>query len=208
MPDLIIVAAGGHGRETVDIVEAVNREIATWNLLGFVDDGDVDRTLVERRAPLLGPLTILESGSADYVLALGSPTIKAQLDERLRATASGTAATLVHPLASVGGDNQFGPGVLLAAGARVTTNVSLGRHVHLNVNSVVSHDCRIGDHTTISPGCLLNGNVSVGDRTFLGTGTIAIPGVSIGSDVTVGAGSVVVRDIADGAIVKGVPARP
>ena len=207
MRDLIIVAAGGHGRETVDVVEAINRQTPTWNLLGFVDDGDVDQELVERRAPLLGPLTALEGTDADFVLALGSPTIKAKLDQRFE-THRGEPATLVHPLASIGGDNRLGPGVLLAAGARVTTNVTLGRHVHLNVNSVVSHDCVIGDHSTISPGCLLNGNVHVGPRTFLGTGTIVIPGVAIGADVTVGAGSVIVRDVPDGAAVKGVPARP
>ena len=59
---------------------------------------------------------------------------------------------LIHPAATVASDNRIGDGVLLAAGARVTTNVTLGRHVHLNVNAVVSHDCVVGDYTTLSPG--------------------------------------------------------
>ena len=43
------------------------------------------------------------------------------------------AATLVHPEATVGGDVRLAEGVILAAGAQVTTNVSLGRHSQLNV---------------------------------------------------------------------------
>ena len=71
------------------------------------------------------------------------------------------AATLIHPAATVASDNRIGDGVLLAAGARVTTNVTLGRHVHLNVNAVVSHDCVIGNYTTLSPGSLVNGDVQL-----------------------------------------------
>ena len=48
MRDLVIVGAGGHGRETLDIVEAINADALTWNFLGFVDDGEV---VADRRAP-------------------------------------------------------------------------------------------------------------------------------------------------------------
>ena len=86
-----------------------------------------------------------------YVIGIGSPAVRAKLDEQLTAWGR-IAATLIHPAATVASDNRIGDGVLLAAGARVTTNVTLGRHVHLNVNAVVSHDCVVGDYTTLSPG--------------------------------------------------------
>ncbi len=81
----------------------------------------------------------------------------------------------------------------IAAGARVTTNLSFGRHENLNVNPVVSHDCVIGDYTALSPGLLVNGNVELGQAVSLETGPIVTPGRSIGDGALIGA--VVVSDV-------------
>lgn len=207
MHDLVILGAGGHGRETLDIVEAINASSPTWNFLGFVDDGQVATERIERRgAEVLGPTGTLRDLDAQYVIGIGKSAVRAELERTLTSWGL-TAATLIHPLASVASDNKIGHGVLVAAGARVTTNVTLGRHVHVNVNAVLSHDCALGDHTTVSPGAHLNGEVAVGNRVFFGTGAIVAPGVSIGDDAIIGAGAVVVRDVPNGVTVMGVPGR-
>ena len=181
MRDLVILGAGGHGREVLDIVEAVNAVHATWRFRGFLDDGDpaVDR-LHRRRAQVLGPVTALADMDAAFLIGIGQPEDR----ESVAAIASTTghdAATLVHPLASVGSDNQLGMGVVPAAGARVTTNVHLGAHVHLNVGAVVSHDGLVGDFVTLSPGVFVNGGVTLESRVLLGTAAVVTPGRTIGS---------------------------
>ena len=207
MRELVIVGAGGHGRETLDIVEAINAVEPTWAFAGFVDDGEIIADRLERRdASLLGTTEILADTDLHYVVGIGSPAVRAKLDEQLTAWGR-TAATLIHPAATLASDNRISDGVLLAAGARVTTNVTLGRHVHLNVNAVVSHDCVVGDYTTLSPGSLVNGDVQIGTGVFLGTGAIITPGVTIGDHAVIGAGAVVVRDVPPGVTVKGVPGR-
>lgn len=40
MKDLIIIGAGGFGREVAWIVERINKVSPIWNLLGFMDDTD------------------------------------------------------------------------------------------------------------------------------------------------------------------------
>ena len=207
MRELVIVGGGGHGRETLDIVEAINAVEPTWAFAGFVDDGEIIADRLERRdASLLGTTEILANTNLHYVVGIGSPAVRAKLDEQLTAWGR-TAATLIHPAATLASDNRISDGVLLAAGARVTTNVTLGRHVHLNVNAVVSHDCVIGDYTTLSPGSLVNGDVQIGTGVFLGTGAIITPGITIGDHAVIGAGAVVVNDVPPGVTVKGVPAR-
>lgn len=50
--------------------------------------------------------------------------------------------------------------------------------------------------------------VTMGNDVWVGHGAIILPGVSIGDGAVIGAGAIVSRDVADFAIVIGVPARP
>ncbi len=47
----------------------------------------------------------------------------------------------------------------------------------------------------------------VGEKAFLGVASVVLPGVTIGPKAIVGAGSVVTKDVAEGAVVVGVPAK-
>jgi sugar O-acyltransferase (sialic acid O-acetyltransferase NeuD family) len=204
--DLVIVGAGGHGRETLDIVEARNAVEPTFAFVGFVADHADAMLLGRRRADLLGPVDVLRDHRAAYVIGIGTSEARRDLDHRITGWGR-EAAVLVHPYASRGSDLRIGPGVLLAAGARVTTNVTLGRHTHLNVNAVVSHDSEVGDYVTLSPGVLVNGNVVLGEGAFLGTGAVVLPGRTVGAWARIGAGAVVADDVPPGSTAVGVPAR-
>jgi sugar O-acyltransferase (sialic acid O-acetyltransferase NeuD family) len=202
MNEIVIVGAGGHGREVLDIVEAH----PDWEFRGFIADPAPDPELLERRgAPYLGGLAEIPRDVA-YTIGIGDGGVRRRIAGELDSLGM-KAAVLVHPAATQGADNDLGAGVQVATGGRITTNVRLGQHVHVNVNAVVSHDCRVGDFSTLSPGVCLNGAVTLGDGVFMGTGSIAIPGVTIGADATVGAGAVVADDVPPGTTAVGVPAR-
>ena len=50
--------------------------------------------------------------------------------------------------------------------------------------------------------------ITIGREVWIGRGATVLAGVTIGDHATVGAGAVVTRDVAPGAVVGGVPARP
>ena len=58
------------------------------------------------------------------------------------------------------------------------------------------------------PGASVSGDVSIGTESLNGAGAIVLKKVKIGHKAAVGAGAVVVNDVADGATVLGIPARP
>ena len=124
--DLVIVGAGGHGRETLDIVEAMNDAgTAQWSFLGFVDDGEVREDRLARREAEVVEVSELDPEAVRYVIGIGDPGTRETVAERMT-LAGFVPAILVHPEASVGSDVRMAEGVVLASGARVTTNVSLG----------------------------------------------------------------------------------
>jgi sugar O-acyltransferase (sialic acid O-acetyltransferase NeuD family) len=204
---VVIVGAGGFGREVLDIVDAVNAAGGALVCLGYLDDGAVDHELLRRRGvELLGPSSALDRIDAAYVLGIGSGAVRRKLAAMLDSIGA-EAATLVHPAATVGGDSHLSPGCIVTAGARVTTNIRLGRHTQLHVNSTVGHDSVLHDFVSVYPGATVSGSVVLAEGVTVGTGANVLPGLHVGAEAFVGAGAVVTRDVAPGATVVGSPAR-
>ena len=181
---IVIVGAGGSwsgDRWHWLQLATLPRSEPIYDVVGVVDDGMPDLGRLGRLSvPLIGPVEAVGNLDTRYVIGIGSPTVRRDVDKRLVAIGAAAAAPMVHPLASVGLDVELAPGVIVCAGAIVTTNVRLGRHTHLNLQATVSHDCRIGEYVTVAPMTAISGNVTLEDEVELGTGVSVIPAVTIG----------------------------
>jgi sugar O-acyltransferase (sialic acid O-acetyltransferase NeuD family) len=209
---LVIIGAGGFGREVHDVVESINEigGVNGWDFLGFIDNHvESPELLAARGASHLGGDEVLEHlpAGTQYVIAIGNGAVRRSLDAR--ATALGLeAAVLVHPTAWIGHHQvTLGPGTIVCAHVSITTNVHLGRHVHLNLNSTVGHDARLADYVTVNPGVNISGNVMLETEVMMGTGASVIQGRSVGAGSVIGAGAAVVRDIPAGVTAIGIPAK-
>lgn len=215
--DLIIVGAGGHGREVFGLVRAINAASTEppWNLIGFADDstpeGEVASRLIRLDAWVvctIDGVSRLSSDGVVAVVAVGDSAVRRALTERVIVSGAELAPSLVHPCTSIGPDVRLGAGSVIAAGTHITTNVDVGVGVQVNVGCSLSHDVVLEDHVTLSPGCRLTGGVEVGEGAFFGVGAVVGPTVRIGAGARVGAGAVVLHDVEPGVTVHGVPARP
>jgi sugar O-acyltransferase (sialic acid O-acetyltransferase NeuD family) len=205
---LVIIGAGGFGREVFGLVRDINAAAASFDFLGFLDDGEVDAHLLERLgASLLGPSSRLADLPASYVIGIGTPGPRRRIDAVARSWGR-TAAILTHPSATIGNDVQIGDGAVIAAGARLTTHIGVGRHAHINLNCTIGHDAIVEDFATLYAGVHLGGGVVVEEGAALGTGCVILPNVRVGRGAVVGAGAVVVRDVAPDTTVVGTVARP
>ncbi len=209
---LVVVGAGGFGRETLDVIEAANA-VATGparQLVGVLDDGPSPanlQRLADRSVRYLGPVADwLRAGHrAGYVVAIGEPAARAAVADRF-ARVGLQAATLVHPTATLGSRVGLGEGTVICAGVRVSTNVAIGRHVHLNPGATIGHDTVLADFVSVNPAATVSGECRVGVCALVGAGAVVLQGLAVGAGSTVGASACVTRPVEAGAVVMGVPA--
>ena len=205
---IVIVGAGGHGRELHwALSAALEAGSSAARIVGFVDDQrPVDGLLERIGSAWLGQIDALADHAGRWVLGIGAPGSRARVFERVDGVGDGPI-DVIHPSVLVGPDVLWGDGFVACANVSITTHVRFGMHVHCNRHVTIGHDCVVGDFVSLHPAAVLSGNVTVGERTMIGAGAVVLPGVTIGRDVQVGAGAVVTRAVPDGATVVGSPAR-
>lgn len=202
-PGLVIVGAGGFGREAYDLAVALNPPARPrWSSIVFATETTADTALLD--APLLHGTDAIEDGS-EFVVAIGDGAVRRRIATALEARGL-TPAVLVHPTAVVGSRVAIGPGSMVCSHVSISTNITIGRHVLLNVNSTVGHDAILDDYATIGPGCAVTGGVRIGVAATLGARCAVIPRLEVGDGSMVPAGSTVVRAVAAGTT-WGMPAR-
>jgi sugar O-acyltransferase (sialic acid O-acetyltransferase NeuD family) len=208
MRDLIIFGAGGHGRDILQAVRAINSVNSAWHCIGFaVDPGFPAPDKLHDLPVIVGIDALLAYGELDVAVAVGDPAGRERIVDRLGSLETIGFPTLIHPRACIGDRVYLGVGTIVLAGAIITTDVEVGAHTHVNVSSTISHDTRIGTFSTLSPSVNIAGRVTIGARVQIGAGASIIPGVEVGDDSVIGAGAAVIHSIPAGVTAVGVPAR-
>lgn len=210
MFDLVIVGAGGFGREVLQYAQdAIAAGMLDARIKGFLDDDKTQADLapfgVDTR--LLGTIdAAIPEPNERYVIALGDPVARATLHDSLSA-AGVSFATLVHPTAYVAPSAGVAGGAIICPFAFVAVNACLEKNVVLNTYASVGHDCRIGAHTVLSPYAAVNGWSVLGEQVIMGTSAIIAPRTTVCRRAKISAGSVVYHDVPEGALALGNPAR-
>jgi sugar O-acyltransferase (sialic acid O-acetyltransferase NeuD family) len=206
--EIAVFGAGGFGLEVVMLIEQINEETNGWEIIGFFDDGiDVGRIINDY--PVLGGINKLNQWDRklSVVFALGLPRTKKAVFEKIK-NKNISYPVLIHPNVVIGKNKyvSIGEGCIITAGNIITTNISIGKHVILNLACTVGHETEIGDFSSFMPTCNISGGVQIGEATFWGTGAKIINGICVGNNVIVGAGSVIINNVIDDVTVAGVPA--
>lgn len=209
MRKLYIIGAGGFGREVAWLVERINQVTATWDLLGFIDDNP---SLWGRKCggyTVLGGIKYLNNVDCEswVVCAVGSARARKKIVEEIKDINFVKFATLVDPSVLYSSSVKIGEGSIVCAGTIMTVDISVGKHVIINLDCTLGHDDIIEDYVTLYPSINVSGNVRIGKETELGTGSQIIQGINIANHVILGAGSVVCKSIVEEGTYVGVPVR-
>lgn len=206
---VVIIGAGGFGREVLDIFDACNANGESYEVLGFIVDPEYASpgTIVNDK-PVLGGFDWLAQHKleVEVICSVGAPELKHRVVQR--ADRLGVRyCNAIHPRALLTRWVTIGKGVIVTAGCILTNNIRLGDHVHINLDCTIGHDAVLEDYVTLAPGVHVSGIVTLAQGSYIGTGANIVDRVRIGEWSRVGAGAAVIKGVPPDSTVVGVPAR-
>tara|TARA_R110001583_G_C5526885_1_gene398172 strand:+ start:51 stop:707 length:657 start_codon:yes stop_codon:yes gene_type:complete len=209
--EIVIIGAGGFGREVKTLIDQINNKEGIFKIIGFYDDNPNLPSIVNG-IPVLGTISDLINKSEPYNIALGigSPDVKVEIILRLKhSKIQFKYPILIHPSSIVGTDDiQIGKGSIICAGSILTCNIKVEEFVTLNLLCTVGHDSIIRKFSSLMPNVNVSGDVIIEDEVYLGTGAKIINNLIIGRKTIVGSGAVVSKSLPENCTAVGIPAKP
>lgn len=208
MQDIVIVGAGGFGREVKMLIDQINEKENTYNILGFYDDNTSLPDMING-VPYLGTIDDLmkTENALNIALGVGVPKTKSQIVKRL-ASQNFKFPILIHPNVLIGKDDvRIGKGTIVCAGNVITCNIAIGEFVTLNLSCTVGHDTIIEDFASFMPSVNISGEVHIKKKVYVG-GAKIINQLTLGDNTIVGAGAVVSKSLPPNCTAVGIPAKP
>ena len=202
LKDIVICGAGGLGRE---IAALIKRDYAEeWHIIGFIDPNPNLSDNIDGLQLL--PENYLDENAVAVVLGMASAERKAVLFKQLSLKHNINFPNIISRKAIIAPDTHLGNGNVITDFCWVSTNVTIGDGVLVNVATTIGHDSKIGDFVSIMPQCAISGKVNVENSSLIGAKSFILQGKHIGQRSVVAAGSCVFRNVDDGETVWGNPA--
>lgn len=215
MKEIVIIGAGGFGREVQWLIERINEQQKKetgeipWKICGYIDDGISVGTKVDGYE-VLGGMDYLCSyrESLGVVCAIGSSSTRRRVLERILHNEHLHYPNLIDPSVIMSDRVELGKGNIICVGSILTVDIQIDDFCIINLDCTLGHDDILESFVTIYPSVNISGCVSIGVGAEIGTGAQIIQGKQIGEGTIIGAGSVVVRDIGENCTAVGNPCKP
>ena len=207
MFDIVILGAGGMGRETYEVIQDTFKDNSEYRIKGFLSDVLDILDDFEGYPPLLGTIKDYEVQPNDrFILAIGDVAGRRRIAESILER-GGEFMTLISNLAKVDCTAQIGRGVIVFPFSHIGANTKIGDFCLMNLHAIVGHDSILGNFTEVCSFSVLGGATQTGEECFFAMQTATGPKVKLGNRVILSLGSVITEDVEDNSFVVGVPGR-
>ena len=209
MENIVIVGAGGFGREVKMLIDQINNVIPKYHFLGFYDDG-FEKGHIINGYPILGSINDINNinNRCSVVIAIGDPLIKQASYKKIENN-NINFPNVIHPNVLFSDDFvEIGIGNIICAGCIITCNIIIRDFVLLNLMCTVGHDTIISSFASFMPSVNISGEVMIREKVYVGTGAKIINNLEIGENTIVGAGAVVSKSLPENCTAVGIPAKP
>jgi sugar O-acyltransferase (sialic acid O-acetyltransferase NeuD family) len=204
---IVLVGAGGLGREALNYVLEVIRPSPHMRVKGFLDDNPGASRPDRCEFPVLGSIQDYPIEPQDrFVMTIGDCVKRAELTRKLEARRA-RFMTIIHPTAYVAPNAAVGNGCIVGPFCAIGSGARVGDNVLLTWYSSLAHDSVCGSFAVLSPYSTANGSAILEEGVFLGTHAVIHPMIRVGAWSKVASGSVVYRDVPPNCLALGNPAK-
>ena len=209
MKNIVIVGAGGFGREVRLMINQINRNDKIYNFLGFYDDAFQKGQLIDSFKILGGVEDLISiKNEISVIIAIGEPRTKKKVVYLLLKNKLLSFPNIIHPNIILDKESlSLGIGNIICAGSILTINIKLKDFIIVNLMCSIGHDTIIDSYSSLMPGVNISGEVYVYECVYVGTGAKLINQLEIGSYTIIGAGAVVTKSLPVNCTAVGVPAK-
>jgi len=204
---LIIVGAGGFGRELLSFISQHNYERDDWVFAGFLDDNPNNLEPFGLSHYWLDHIqSHVPSNEYVYLIAVAHPGSRETIFTKLN-NAGASFINYFSNSAVIGTRVQIGVSCIVLHNSIISTDSLIGDAVIINSFCSVGHDTKISSFVTLSGHCDVTGGVSIGKGAFLASSVSIAPKKKIGENASVGIGSVIIKNVKANTTVFGNPAK-
>jgi len=195
--EIVIVGAGGFGKEVLWTLQDCNKVSKKYEILGFVDDDNSLMGKIINNFPVLGDTNWLLSpnkNKIECVIALGDNKTRKKMVKKLEERYL-KFPNIIHPSVKYSDFVNIGQGVIIQHGSIISTDVTIGNHVFINFNCTVGHDCKLNDFVTLSHGVNISGTNLIEEGVFIGAGSATDEKIKIGKWSIIGGGIILGKNV-------------
>jgi len=207
MKNLIIIGAGGFGREVYNLAKRCNGYNTDFLIKGFLDDKIDALSEFNYPAKVISSVEDYKPEKDDvFVCALGDVRWKMKCSNIIL-NKGGEFFSLIHPSTTVMDNVNLGKGLIIMPNVLISNDSTVGDFVTIQAFTAIGHDCKIGDWCQLNSYSFLGGFCELENGVTLNPQSVLLPKLKVGENAIVGAGSVVIKNVKPKTTVFGNPAK-
>lgn len=190
MKNIIIIGTGTIAKETIKIIEAINFERETWNIIGFISTDDNECSSIDgykiisdlgniysyfqnKKKDKFSFFKRLESDNELFaVIAIDNYDIKKEIVVKLNNKVK--FAKLIHPNVKNMRINKISDGCIIYPGLTLVGELEIGKHSIIKQSCSFGNNVKIGEFSFISFNSNIDSDVIIGDGVYIEPNTTVL----------------------------------
>ena len=207
MKNLIIIGAGGMGREIYDLATFCKGYNKDYVIKGFLDNSIDALKTFNGYPPVISTIDnyIIEEDDV-FICSMGN-VIEKKKNIQIILDKDGEFINLVHPDAFIGKNTKIGKGCILLKNAYIGVDCVIDDYVLIQISAIIGHDVKVGKYSRVDNFVVCVGGTELKEEATVHTSSVINHKVIVERNAIVGACSFVIRKVKENTSVYGNPAK-